>query len=133
MSNEGSRTVGLVVDGAARAGFNTPSRRLEFYSPTMAEWSWVDSQNVGATTNQSPQTTQSSYSIWNLRAGIGGTNDRWQLMGYVENVGDEAYCQVIFEQPFAAGLGVRDGEGNSLYRCVLGVPRTYGARVNFNF
>jgi anaerobic selenocysteine-containing dehydrogenase len=34
--------VGVMVDGVARAGFNTPSRRLEFYSPTMAAWGWPE-------------------------------------------------------------------------------------------
>jgi anaerobic selenocysteine-containing dehydrogenase len=33
---------GVVVDGAARVGFNTPSRRLEFYSPTLAAWKWPE-------------------------------------------------------------------------------------------
>ena len=33
---------GIVVDGIRRAGFNTPSRRLEFYSPTLAEWGWPE-------------------------------------------------------------------------------------------
>ena len=88
---------------------------------------------AGATTNLSEQSIQSSYSLWNLRAGIDGADQRWEVMAYVENVGDEAYCQVIFEQPFAAALGVRDGAGNSLYRCVLGAPRTYGARATFRF
>jgi anaerobic selenocysteine-containing dehydrogenase len=32
----------VVVDGAALTGFNTPSRLLEFYSPTMAEWGWPE-------------------------------------------------------------------------------------------
>jgi anaerobic selenocysteine-containing dehydrogenase len=34
--------IGVVVDGVARAGFPTPSRKLEFYSPTMAEWGWPE-------------------------------------------------------------------------------------------
>jgi anaerobic selenocysteine-containing dehydrogenase len=34
--------VGVVVDGVPRAGFNTPSRRLEFYSATMKEWGWPE-------------------------------------------------------------------------------------------
>jgi anaerobic selenocysteine-containing dehydrogenase len=33
---------GVDVDGVARAGFNTPSRRLEFYSPTLAAWGWPE-------------------------------------------------------------------------------------------
>jgi anaerobic selenocysteine-containing dehydrogenase len=32
--------IGVNVDGVACVGFNTPSRRLEFYSPTMVEWGW---------------------------------------------------------------------------------------------
>jgi anaerobic selenocysteine-containing dehydrogenase len=34
--------VGVIVDGVALSGFNTPSRRLEFYSPTMTEWGWPE-------------------------------------------------------------------------------------------
>jgi anaerobic selenocysteine-containing dehydrogenase len=34
--------VGVMVDGLPRAGFNTPSRKLEFYSPTLAAWGWPE-------------------------------------------------------------------------------------------
>jgi anaerobic selenocysteine-containing dehydrogenase len=34
--------VGLEIDGAAVAGFPTPSRRLEFFSSTMRDWKWTD-------------------------------------------------------------------------------------------
>ncbi|HET7617184.1 MAG TPA: molybdopterin-dependent oxidoreductase [Gemmatimonadaceae bacterium] len=34
--------VGIMAGGVARAGFNTPSRRLEFYSPTLAAWGWPE-------------------------------------------------------------------------------------------
>ncbi|MEE8555535.1 MAG: molybdopterin-dependent oxidoreductase [bacterium] len=34
--------VGVTVGGAARVGFPTPSRRLELYSATMAEWGWPE-------------------------------------------------------------------------------------------
>jgi len=33
---------GVIVDGIACAGFNTPSRRLEFYSRTLVEWGWPE-------------------------------------------------------------------------------------------
>ncbi|HEX5009399.1 MAG TPA: molybdopterin dinucleotide binding domain-containing protein [Planctomycetota bacterium] len=33
---------GIHADGAARRGFPTPSGRLEFFSPTMAEWGWPE-------------------------------------------------------------------------------------------
>jgi anaerobic selenocysteine-containing dehydrogenase len=34
--------VGVMVDGLPRTGFNTPSRRLEFYSPTLKTWGWPE-------------------------------------------------------------------------------------------
>jgi anaerobic selenocysteine-containing dehydrogenase len=34
--------VGVLVDGEAKVGFGTPSRKLEFYQPTMAEWGWSE-------------------------------------------------------------------------------------------
>jgi anaerobic selenocysteine-containing dehydrogenase len=33
---------GVDVDGVRVQGFNTPSRLLEFYSPTMKEWGWPE-------------------------------------------------------------------------------------------
>jgi anaerobic selenocysteine-containing dehydrogenase len=33
---------GVVVDGVRVAGFNTPSRKLEFCSTTLAEWGWPE-------------------------------------------------------------------------------------------
>jgi anaerobic selenocysteine-containing dehydrogenase len=34
--------VGALVDGIPLAGFNTPSRKLEFYSPTLDAWGWPE-------------------------------------------------------------------------------------------
>jgi anaerobic selenocysteine-containing dehydrogenase len=34
------QVAGLLVDGQAKVGFGTPSRKLEFYQSTMAEWGW---------------------------------------------------------------------------------------------
>ena len=36
------RVIGVVVDGAPRAGFPTPSGRLEFYSKTLKDWGWPE-------------------------------------------------------------------------------------------
>jgi len=36
------KTIGVVVDGVARTGFNTLSRRLEFYAKTLVEWGWPE-------------------------------------------------------------------------------------------
>ena len=38
----GSEEKGVDVDGVRVAGFDTPSRKLEFYSPTMAEFGWPE-------------------------------------------------------------------------------------------
>ncbi|MDX1546571.1 MAG: molybdopterin dinucleotide binding domain-containing protein, partial [Rhodothermales bacterium] len=33
---------GVEVDGVRRAGFGTPSRKLEFFSPTLHDWGWPE-------------------------------------------------------------------------------------------
>ena len=38
--------VGLMVDGQPKAGFGTPSRKLEFFSDTLAMWGWSEKENV---------------------------------------------------------------------------------------
>lgn len=38
--NAAGQSVGLQVDGDPLVGFPTPSRKLEIYSPTLAEWGW---------------------------------------------------------------------------------------------
>jgi anaerobic selenocysteine-containing dehydrogenase len=40
-------TVAALVDGVARRGFNTPSRKLELYSETLAEWGWPEHATPG--------------------------------------------------------------------------------------
>ncbi len=34
--------VGIVVDGEAKVGLGTPSRKLEFFSPTLHDWGWPE-------------------------------------------------------------------------------------------
>ncbi|HVN89387.1 MAG TPA: molybdopterin-dependent oxidoreductase [Candidatus Binataceae bacterium] len=34
--------VGVAIDGVARAGFPTPSRKLEFFSKTLKDWHWPE-------------------------------------------------------------------------------------------
>jgi anaerobic selenocysteine-containing dehydrogenase len=38
----GGQAVGVEIDGVARQGFPTPSRKLEFFSPTLKAWKWAD-------------------------------------------------------------------------------------------
>ncbi len=37
-----NQVVGVLVDGVARVGFETPSRKLEFFSPTLHQWGWAE-------------------------------------------------------------------------------------------
>ena len=36
------QVIGVLVDGEVKVGFGAPSRKLEFYQPTMAEWGWSE-------------------------------------------------------------------------------------------
>ena len=40
-------TVAALVDGVARRGFNSPSRKLELYSETLADWGWPEFATPG--------------------------------------------------------------------------------------
>jgi anaerobic selenocysteine-containing dehydrogenase len=48
ISRDGAN-IGVMVDGVAREGFPTPSRKLEFYSTTMKEWGWPEGAVPGYT------------------------------------------------------------------------------------
>ncbi|MEE8170089.1 MAG: molybdopterin-dependent oxidoreductase [Phycisphaerae bacterium] len=39
---KGGAAIGVEINGVAVEGFGTPSRKLEFYSPTMVEWGWPE-------------------------------------------------------------------------------------------
>lgn len=38
--------VGVMVDAEAKVGFGTPSRKLEFLSPTLHEWGWPEKEYI---------------------------------------------------------------------------------------
>ncbi len=38
--------VAVMIDGVCRSGFGTPSRKLELFSPTLAEWGWGEQDYV---------------------------------------------------------------------------------------
>ncbi len=40
--HQDNKIIGVVVDGKPKVGVGTPSRKLEFFSPTMAEWGWPE-------------------------------------------------------------------------------------------
>lgn len=98
------------------------------------EFQYTDDQNLGAETNQNPQSLQKSYEVFNARAGIRGVNDGWELSAFVKNIGDEEYCQTVFNQPIGTTLGLVDPVTlGGLQRCVLGAPRTWGVEAAYRF
>ncbi len=38
--------LGLMVDGQPKAGFDTPTKKLEFFSDTLSNWGWAEKENV---------------------------------------------------------------------------------------
>jgi anaerobic selenocysteine-containing dehydrogenase len=42
IASRGGAAVGVEIDGVVRAGFPTPSRKLEFFSPTLKAWKWPE-------------------------------------------------------------------------------------------
>ena len=39
-----NKAVGVMVDGEAKVGVGTPSRKFEFFSPTLYEWGWPEKE-----------------------------------------------------------------------------------------
>ncbi|MEX2525649.1 MAG: TonB-dependent receptor [Gammaproteobacteria bacterium] len=98
------------------------------------EYQYVSKQNVGAETNQNPQSIQPGYDLVNARAGLRGANDNWEVAAFVRNLTDENYCQTIFNQPIGTTLGLVDATtGGGMQRCVLGAPRTFGMEAVYRF
>ncbi len=98
------------------------------------EFMYIGDQNVGGNTNNNPQSIQDGYGITNLRVGLAGADDRWQVTAYGKNLGDEGYCEVIFDQPLGAQFGAVDATANTVtQRCVVGEPRTYGVTFRYNY
>ncbi len=99
------------------------------------EFQHISQQNIGAETNQNPQSLQAAYELVNARAGLRGAADQgWELAVFVKNAFNKGYCQTIFNQPIGITLQLVDrATGGGLQRCVLGTPRTYGAEVRYRF
>tara|TARA_B100000780_G_scaffold40809_1_gene25387 strand:- start:2611 stop:4890 length:2280 start_codon:yes stop_codon:yes gene_type:complete len=96
--------------------------------------SWVDEQNVGASSNNNPQSLQESYSIVNMRTGIRSASGDWDVTLLGNNITDEGYCQTIFDQGFGAPLGAVNPVNNtSVQRCALGAPSAWAVKGTYRF
>lgn len=103
---------------------------MEWY--VRGEMMWTDDANIGATTNNNPQTIQEAYALFNLRVGLTAEDERWSVSAYMENVADEDYCTTMFDQPNGGAFGTIS-DGGTLIRCLQGDPRTVGVRGSIYF
>lgn len=94
------------------------------------EVQYIGDQNVGASTNQNPQSIQDAYNLFNARVGLRAEDDAWELSLWGKNLTDEGYCVTMFDQPFGPQLGGQDPVANTIpQRCVVGAPQTYGIEL----
>ena len=98
------------------------------------EYQYMDDQNVGADTNQNPDSMQSSYNLFNGGAGVRSQTGDWEVSLFVKNIFDEEYCQTKYSQPLVSSLGLTDTTtGQGAQRCSLGEPRTWSLVGSFLF
>ena len=98
------------------------------------EEQYTDDQNLGAETNDNPQTIQPGYHVVNARLGIRSQDDKWELAMFVRNAFDKGYCQTIYNQPIGTTIGLVDPvTKGGMQRCVLGTPRVWGIEAAYSF
>jgi len=97
-------------------------------------YSWVDEQNIGASSNNNPQSLQESYALLNARVGVRSEAGDWDVTLFGNNITDEGYCQTIYNQGFGGPLGAVDAATNtSVQRCALGAPQTWNLKASYHF
>jgi iron complex outermembrane receptor protein len=95
---------------------------------------YIDDQNIGGSTNQNPQTIQSSYSLASLRLGIEDFSAGWRVTAFIDNLTDKGYCSTMFDQTLGDNLGaVNTIKNTTAIRCVVGAPRTYGLTFSYTY
>jgi iron complex outermembrane receptor protein len=88
------------------------------------EYFWQDKSYFTAFNEDT--SSQGAYGIWNARINFTPLDESWELQLYGENLGDKAYSTSSREFPAAGpgGIGVTKD---------IGTPRTFGARLTYNF
>jgi iron complex outermembrane receptor protein len=77
--------------------------------------------NTGS--NLDPRKSQGPMTIWNGRVGVGSEDERWMVEGWVQNLTDVEYYQVVVDQPLQTGT----------YAAFLGNPLTAGVTLRAKF
>jgi len=118
----------LVAEWRAPLGSND----LEWF--LRPEYTYIGTQNIGANTNLNPQSIQDAYGLFNLSIGLAPGDQRWQITAYGKNLGDERYCELMFDQPLGAQFGAVNAAANTVtQRCIINSTRTYGVLLRMNF
>lgn len=117
--------------GSLIADYSTPLAGMNGNVFSMrGEMQFVGDQNVGANTNENPQSIQGGYTLFNGRIGLRSASGRWDFTLWGKNLTDKGYCVVMFDQPFGAQLGGLDPVAHTIpQRCAVGVPRTFGVQL----
>lgn len=97
-------------------------------------WSWIDEQNIGAVSNNNPQSVQDAYSLVSARLGVRSASGDWSATLFGNNLTDEDFCVTTYDQPFGEQLGALNAAANTMVqRCVLGAPRTWNLKLSYFF
>ena len=86
-----------------------------------------------------PQKIQDSYTLVNARVGLRGSEDRWGIELWAQNLFDKNYQQVAFNTPFQAGTGSAPfvdpayPGGRQIFSTFLAEPRTFGITLRGKF
>jgi len=89
-----------------------------------------------------PEKIQDGYSIWNVRVGVRGPDERWAVEFWGQNVFNTKYTQVAFNTPLQGAGSVAQVQaigapsfaaGTQLFSAYLAEPRTYGITLRGKF
>jgi len=72
--------------------------------------------------NNNPITIGPSYGLWNARVGWTSASARWEIAGWIKNIGDEDYIHHVFSQ-----------RGSRVAFARFGAPRHYGVTFTYNY
>ncbi len=72
--------------------------------------------------NNNPITVIPSYAIWDVRLAFVSPDGRWELAGWVKNLGNEKYRTHVFSQ-----------RGSRIAFALFGPPRTGGVTLTYNY
>tara|TARA_B100000900_G_C20601300_1_gene725719 strand:+ start:1844 stop:4123 length:2280 start_codon:yes stop_codon:yes gene_type:complete len=105
---------------------------MEFFVGASA--SYIGEANVGASSNNNPQSIRDAYTLVNARTGIRSSDGDWDVTLFGNNLTDEGYCMVLYDQGFGGQLGAVNAANNTaVQRCALGAPMTWNLLANYNF